>query len=455
MNGVIKKIKNIFPVTTSKAVYLDGTNETLQEAIDNGTFTGTVASTNANFITASFPYTGEMIIILNSDKSITIDINKGKTYYQCYDIYYSNGSKSRLSMLDSFPITIRDGESLTYDDTNKLQVQTGLPSVPYNKIVLAYNNYGKIVYGTLKSLFDQKYQGCNILKTYNVKMDEFDSKSSLHSMFLIGDELITLECTDPGNFSGLCNVYDANDLSYKKSFNCDFHETNSKGELYYLRLVCCDYNNNINALLMGNSTNNGKEDGMGAYIFYEANTWKDKTDTVSIENCGKYTHLDFSEEGVFASEEFEAKPIWSELDDIIYLTTTNMHYIHKILLGKGTNKLEHGVYDSDNYKKYNGTYKIIKTYYQPEIPEGDGGKDKQYYNGCIYNPIKYVKGGYRIIKTLLNIDGTISNERIVYEPINEDGTQALTGSPEGFVIYNNKIICSHASYTKFYCCDVI
>ena len=42
MNGIIKKIKDIFPVTTTKAVYIDGTNKTLQEAMDNGELGSTV-----------------------------------------------------------------------------------------------------------------------------------------------------------------------------------------------------------------------------------------------------------------------------------------------------------------------------------------------------------------------------------------------------------------------------
>ena len=34
MNGKKQKIKDIIPVTTTKAVYIDGTNKTLQETID-------------------------------------------------------------------------------------------------------------------------------------------------------------------------------------------------------------------------------------------------------------------------------------------------------------------------------------------------------------------------------------------------------------------------------------
>lgn len=36
MNGKIKKINGIFPVTVASGVYLDNTNKTLKQAIDNG-----------------------------------------------------------------------------------------------------------------------------------------------------------------------------------------------------------------------------------------------------------------------------------------------------------------------------------------------------------------------------------------------------------------------------------
>ena len=48
MDGIIKKIKGLFPVNTTKAVYIDGTNKTLHEAINDGTLTGTVITFDAN-----------------------------------------------------------------------------------------------------------------------------------------------------------------------------------------------------------------------------------------------------------------------------------------------------------------------------------------------------------------------------------------------------------------------
>ena len=55
MNGKKQKIKDIIPVTTTKAVYIDGTNKTLQEAIDNGELGGnTEVITTSSFITNAY-----------------------------------------------------------------------------------------------------------------------------------------------------------------------------------------------------------------------------------------------------------------------------------------------------------------------------------------------------------------------------------------------------------------
>ena len=69
------------------------------------------------------------------------------------------------------------------------------------------------------------------------------------------------------------------------------------------------------------------------------------------------------------------------MPDIIYLTRNNRAYCHKILLGVGTNKLENGIYEYNEGKRYNGTYKIIQTF---DESNPGGTKDIQYYNGYLY-----------------------------------------------------------------------
>ena len=265
-------------------------------------------------------------------------------------------------------------------------------------------------------------------------------------MFIYHDKLVTLECFSPGDFGGESYVYDLSDLSRStKSFYTKFEETNStNGESYYFRLVTCDYNNDIDALIMGNSTNTGREEGMYGYIFYDVADWFDRNDSrnpVNLETCGRYTKLDFFSEGLFPNQA-TAKIIWGEIPDTIYLTTSNLQYCHKILLGKGSNRLPNGTYDSDTSKKYNGTYKVIKTYEQP-VPEV-GNKDIHFYDGALYYTLKYTTGGYRLAKTYLCPDGSMNTELILYDPLNPDGSHAIGGSPEGVVVHDGVFIGAHA-----------
>ena len=63
MNGIIKKIKDIFPVTTTKAVYIDGTNKTLQEAIDNGEIGGNTTATTSGRGYVEIKLRGSMVTV--------------------------------------------------------------------------------------------------------------------------------------------------------------------------------------------------------------------------------------------------------------------------------------------------------------------------------------------------------------------------------------------------------
>ena len=71
MNGIIKKIKDIFPVTTTKAVYIDGTNKTLQQAIDNGEIGGNTTATTSGRGYVEIKLRGSMVIVELVEESIS------------------------------------------------------------------------------------------------------------------------------------------------------------------------------------------------------------------------------------------------------------------------------------------------------------------------------------------------------------------------------------------------
>lgn len=457
MNGIIKKLKGIFPVTTSKAVYLDGTNKTLQDAMNDGTLTGTIASTNANFITDAFFLVDDVIFKKDaSTGDITVKLNTKLTLNRIIKISYSNGSSAQISFPDG--TVIPNGKYLIWDNTNGFQIVDDI-GITYNTVLIGCNYGGRITGGILKDIWNKynkyTYQAIFDKERY-VGAEEVarETNRTMHSMFVCGDELIALECYNGNDFLGSCNVYSLPDLTWKSSFTqqlvgtrADADTDETYGGKINLRLVCADYKADTDCLILGSGTADGSDtDNLEGYIFYDAKNWKNSIDPITFENT-PYTKLDFHSEDLFAGQ-FCAKLVWGEVPDTLYFTTSNLMYCHKILLGTGTNRLSHGNYDYNESKRYNGTYEIIQTFSQ-ETPEV-GNKDVQYYKGNLYYPVKYTSGGYRIYKTCLKHDGSMGHEMIIYDPINQDGTHAITGSPEGFVIYNDVMIGSHATYGKFY-----
>lgn len=451
MKGKIKAIEGVYPITRAEGVYISD-NKTLKQAIDSGEFNNN-ATTNANFVTNAYVKCGDLLFNKKEDKSIEIDMNKNLSLYRIFEVSYSNGTSETLALWDILPCNLKDGELLTWSKLDGFTISTN-SSLPYTKVLLAYNFGGNIVAGSFLEIFNKKYPSLKFDKEYNVNAElVYKGKTgrTLHSMFVVNDELITLEAAGEG---GVCNVYSLPNLTHVKSFNSSFIDTNSDGSSVNLRLVTCDYSIEADALIMGNGTADGSEEGLYGYIFYDAKNWKNYTETVTFQNTA-YTKLDFHTEGLFSGET-TAKIVWSELPDICYLTTSNLKCVHKILLGVGTNKLEHGVYSYDSVKRYNGTYKIIKSFIMDSTIDNVGNKDCQYYKGCMYYPVKWTSGGLRIYKTTFNINGTMSHDLINFDPISEDGSHKICGSPEGIVIFDNKIITSGDATTEyFYVLDLI
>ena len=78
MDGERKIIDGIFPITTTKAVYIDGTNKTLQEAIENGDLSNsTQVSTTSDFIVDAFLLVNDVTFSKDySTNDITVYLNK-------------------------------------------------------------------------------------------------------------------------------------------------------------------------------------------------------------------------------------------------------------------------------------------------------------------------------------------------------------------------------------------
>lgn len=459
MEGFIKKIKGIFPITTTKAVYMDGTGKTLQQAIDNGELGGS-AEAGVNFITDVYLYVNDLIFTPNSDQSVTITKNADISLNRILCVCWSNGAKDNVSLVDnatglSEPFTVPSQKALMWNRTEGFHLKDATygVNVKYDEVLFAFNVNGRITGGVAQPIWERYYP---LRGNYTFERERYvncesvahPSNASLHSMTVVGDKLFTLECYDGVDWGGEWHVYSLPDLEHEKTFTTQFLGTRSDGNPIYLRLVTADYNNDKQMLIFGSSTaDNSDSDNLQAYVFYDAATWPDKGEIISFDNV-PYTLLDFSSSGLFDGQK-TAKVIWAELPDMIYLTTDSLRYCHKILLGVGTNQLENGTYAYDANKRYNGTWKLIKTFFQPIAPK-HGNKDIQYYDGALYYTIKYQTGGIRLCKTMLRNDGSMVTEMVNYDPLTANGEHEITASPEGVAVYDGEVITAHASKPYFY-----
>jgi hypothetical protein len=449
MQGQIKVIDGIYPVTRAEAVYISD-NKTLQQAIADGSLgSSNTVTTTSNFVTSAFVLCGDILFTPNANtKSITVSLNLDLELNRIMIVNYSNGTSRQESIPN--PFTLQNKEYMVWNATNGFQIKSQLNgvSIPFDSVLVAINWNGKITSGVIFEIYNKRYPLYE--REYSLKFTETNigSGKTFHSMFVCDNELITLEVAS----LGAGNVFSLPSLTWTKSFNISLVETNANSTTSELRLVASDYNQTVRALILGNSTNTGSEEYMKGYIFYNADTWKNSSSTVTFANCGLYTKLDFLP-SVFPNQTL-AKMCWASEDDMCYLTTTDLQYVHKLLLGTGTNVLENGTYAYDPAKRYNGTYKIIQTFTQD--PPKWNNKDLQFYRGALWYPVKYTSGGYKIQKSYLNTgSGSIKNDLIWYNPIGQDGNPLLTGSPEGIVIYNGKIYAGHATYPKIYSFDAL
>lgn len=447
--------------TKKPSVPTPNNESTLEKLSDNGTnllFNGSPISgggstgavtTTSNFVTSAFVLCGDILFQPNpNQKSITVSLNLDLNLNRIMVVNYSNGTSNQITIPN--PFTLQDAEYYVWDATNGFQVksETSGIQVAYNAVLVAINWGGKITGGILFDLYNKRFPTYEKEYSINFTATSIGSGKTFHSMFVCDNQLNTLEAASLG---GVGNVFSLPDLTWVKSFNMSFIETNANSTTSEMRLVASDYNQNIRALIMGNSTSTLSEEYMKGYIFYNADTWKNATSTVTFATCGLYTRLDFLPT-VFPGQQ-TAKLCWAAEDDMCYLTTTDLQYIHKLVLGTGTNNLGNGTYAYDPSKRYNGTYKIIQTYTQ-DLPKY-GNKDLQFYRGTLWYPLKYTSGGYKVLKAYLcGASGTIKSDLIYYNPIGQDGNPLLSGSPEGLVVYNGKVYSGHATYPNIYSFDV-
>ncbi|MDK0666942.1 hypothetical protein P5F12_03855 [Clostridium perfringens] len=409
MNGNIKVLTGIYPVTRAEAVYIDD-KKTLKEAIETGELGGN-SSVNING-------RGETIFILRSGEinirnridnlanSSTIDYS-----FPTYDsdrvrrlfVYPSGGSMKTIDIPDG---SLESHYALIYNsELNTLETkrsQWGSMGLNNNEYILLFNSLGNIS-GILSHHcnYGDDNKGFPIK---SIEAEEYSSSGSTQGIFQVDGEIYKCyHATDDHS------LFDGN-INGKKHNICHMNA------LYYNQLK--------DMLIVGNGSKSYSLP-MKGWIFPN---WKNTYNTLEQLdiNVIPKIELDFSQ----FQGEYKAQLCWGyDNSDIIYLATSDNRVIRKLKLTK------------NQEGQYTGEYQVLKTYYS-RTTDIIGGM--LFYNGNLYFG---VKGEYGIRKCILKSNGFFDSEYIQIEN--------KIGDMQGLAIVNNFLYAYTDSKGYKFNCNVL
>ena len=425
MKGEIKKIENTFPVTTSKAVYIDGTNKTLQQAIENGELGGTTT-------TATTSGRGYCQVALRGAKVFCYHIPESSSIHSTLKYGFPTGDYDRLRIMYVWTpsgansggkkdIHLSDGqlsanEGLVYNfDTNTTEVRSGSWGnirVANNEILLLYNdNQKNCIKGALKEYVVDYNQIFIPSRELPYELCSSKGNSLSQGMFIIGDYMYHWghSSDDKTTTLGQFRMYSMTD------FETPVHTgTHNLGHMN-----APSYSPRRDMMIVANGSKIYDQSTlpMEGWIFpnFKA-TMESKPANLVFDDLEKIT-LDLSQ----FTGEYKAQLCWGEDNsDYVYLLTSENTIVRKLLLAK------------DESGKYTGEYTVVKEY-RSEVTGIVGGF--KYFNGCLYTG---VKGEYCVRKMKLcdnmfdsTLPGFIQNE---YLPIPD-----VIGTTQGLDIYNGML----------------
>lgn len=407
MQGLIKKIKGVFPVTVASAVFLDGTSKSLQEAIDNGEIGGGTAQ-----VTVSGR--GETMFALrsakikvrrktdNASKSNTIEYSiptDDNDRVRRLFVYKSGGAMVYVEIPDG---ELETHQALIYNaTTNTLTTKTsqwGSMVCSTDEYVLLFNALGNVS-GLLAHYCD--YGNDNVgFPIREIEADEIALTGSSQGIIVVDGTLYTC-------------VHATDDHSL-----FDGQIGNKKHNICHMNAPV--YSQDKDMLIVGNGSKS-YDLAMQGWIFPSWKTTYENATQLDINTLDKIT-LDFTD--ALFSGEYKAQLCWA-YDDYVFLATSDNRYIRKLKLCIGTTQGTYGTYVERTDGGYNGTYEIVGTWYS-RTTDTIGGM--LYHKGHVYFG---VKGEYGIRKCLLKSDGFFDSEYI--------HIRTKVSDMQGIAIYNDKV----------------
>lgn len=231
-----------------------------------------------------------------------------------------------------------------------------------------------------------------------------------HDCTWVGDEFWSFNKPSDG---GALKIYDSS-LVLQASKTTGFYETwKDESTNNQLEMKAVDYKDGL--LMVSNGKSTYSSNDSYAYIFYDPTSWKSASSTITFANCGDYTKLDFTELGYKCYTFFGSQP------ELVFVCTNLFGRVTLVRLGKGTNDLGKGTYTAAESNEFNGSWAIIKTWFQTPVATGSyaphGG---QYYNGLLYLATND-SSLCQVYRCVLNDSGKLQFDVLHLEHYNDNG----------------------------------
>ena len=404
MDGKLKKIDGVFVVGTTKSVFIDGTNKTLQEAIDNGELGGTTTATTSGRGYVNVKLRGGLVYVYDiptSNSSITKigykfptgDTNRERRMF----VWTPTGGIKSIDIPDG---ELKVNEGLVYNfDNNKLETRYGTWGnvvCGNNEILLLYNDLGaseKI--GGILSPYVKKNETKDIVcKELEFAEVSTNGNPSSQGMFIIGDYMYLFGHSSDDKVTML------GDFNKRSISNLNVNVASGKHNLGHMNAPSYDSNKDMMIVANGSKIYDQSSLPMEGYVFYNFKNVIENETNLVFDDLDK-TIIDLS---MFTGE-FKAQLCWG-YGDYVYLLTSESRIVRKLKLGKGTNKLANGTYTEETEDRYNGTFEIINEW--RSVTTGIIGGMK-FYKGVLYIGIK---GEYGIQKIKFATNGNMLVEYI-------------------------------------------
>ena len=392
MDAEKKVIDGVFPITTTRAVYIDGTNKTLQDAMDNGEI--------GNTITTSTSGRGYCITMLRGCEINVYEVPESSSSMGTMAYAFPIGDSDRLRRMYVWTpsgsckyVEIPDGmlkycDGLIYNfDTNSLEIRNatwGNVPVSNNEVVLLYNGFNGVVGGVL-SVYVKEYNQLNAgIPVYDLEFENIESTGSAQGIFIHDGHLYTWSQSSDDRTSTLG--------SYKK-VSLNNHAQVASGTHNLGHMNSPSYCSERDMLLVGNGSKLYDQTSfpMGGYIYTNFSNVLDANQSNIEHDSLEKVLIDLSQ----FTGEFKAQLCWGDPStDYIYLMTCDNRIIRKLQLMKNENG------------DYTGEYNVVGVWRTTQSNVNGGFK---YYNGYLLSGIK---GEYGIRKMELCSNGRIKDTYI-------------------------------------------